>query len=260
MKSTPCPLPRNEYGALDANQILTPEQRLQFKNLLGKAIESGAVPASYITSSKKELECLNLDTFDVLVFRNKVKGLVIQARSFWKHLRKGYTRSQKTYFLVMRSGKTVDVKELENSTCVKRAKSTTALGQLVNHYRGTTTVACKPGATVAVRTGFKVLAKTIDGQLVSAFDGSEYQVGTWRMETAKADHGGGFYFYSDKELAISTTQSGETFARSVVEGKTLILCTVEYSGKQLKYSGGKRAVSRLRVIQELEPIVLDSNE
>jgi hypothetical protein len=259
-KTPPTNLPRDEYGALHVSQVLSPDQRLQLKELLAIAIKSGAVPAPYITSDKKELECLNLDTFDVLVFRGKVKGLVIQARSFWKNLRKGYTRSQKTYFLVMRSGKKVEVKELENSTCAKRAKSTTALGQLVNHYLGKTTVACKKGAKVAVRTGFKVLAKTADGRLVSAFDGSEYETGTWRMEAAKAGHGGGFYYYCERELAIDATRRGETFAKSVSEGKTLALCTVEYSGKEVAYGNGKLAASRLRIIGELEVVVLGAGE
>lgn len=259
-KTTPSTLLRDEYGALHVKQFLNLEQHLQLKDLLVKAVKSGAVPAAYLTGDKKEFECLNHDVYDVLLFRGKVKGLVVQARSFWKNLRKGYTRSQKTYFLVMRTGKKLEIKELENSTCAKRAKSTTALGQLVNHYLGKTTVACKLGATVAVRTGYKVLAETADGSLVSAFDSSGYEIGKWRMEAAKADHGGGFYYYCEKVLAVEATRRGETFTKSVSESKTLVLCEVEYSGKQIPYSGGKLAASRLRVIEELEVVLLDDGK
>jgi hypothetical protein len=182
-------LPRDEYGALYPSQVLPLEQQRQLKDLLGDAVATGIIPEPFITSTKKEIKCLNLDIFDVLVFRGKVKGLVVQARSFWKHIRKGYTRIQKTYFLVMRTGKKIEVKELENCTCVKRAKNTTVLGQLVNHYLGKTTVACKSGATVAAWTGYKVLAREENGDLVSAFDGSTYIPGIWREEAAKAGHG-----------------------------------------------------------------------
>ena len=230
---TTAALPRDEYGALYTSQVLSTEQQLQLKDLLDKAVATGIVPEPFITSSKKEIQSLNLDMFDVLVFRGKVKGLVVQARSYWKNIRKGYTRIQKSYFLVMRSGKKLDIKELENSTCVKRAKNTAALGQLVNHYLGKTTVACKSGATVAAWTGYKLLARDENSNLVSAFDGSAYLPGIWREETAMAAHDGGFYYYGAKELAISTTRLGATFAKSVSEGKSLVLCKVKCSGKQV---------------------------
>ena len=255
--TTTAALPRDEYGALYASQVLSTEQQLQLKKLLDKAVATGIVPQPFITSSKKEIDCLNLDIFDVMVFRGKVKGLVVQARSFWKNIRKGYTRIQKSYFLVMRSGKKLDIKELEKSTCVKRAKNTAALGQLVNHYLGKTTVTCNSGAKVATWTGYKVLARSDKGSLVSAFDGSAYVPGIWREETAMTDHGGGFYYYGAKELAISATRRGATFAKSVSEGKSLVLCKVECSGKQVGYTAGKWAASRLRVIEELEVVALD---
>jgi hypothetical protein len=253
-------LRRSEYGALDTTQVLSAEHRLQLKTLLELAVKGGAVPRTYISGDKKSFECMNHDAFDVLVFRGKVKGLVVQARYFWKDLRKGYTRGQKTYFLVMRSGKKAAVTELENSTCAKRAKNTTALGQLVNHYLGKKDIACKPLGKITIHTGYKVLAKTDDGKLVSAFDDSEYQAGMWRIEAAKADHGGGYYFYNDMTLAIHATKRGETFALSVSAGKTLVLCEVEYAGKKIAYSDGKWAASRVRVLRELETVSLDAEE
>jgi hypothetical protein len=93
--------------------------------------------------------------------------------------------------------------------------------------------------------------------LVSAFDGSAYVPGIWREKTATAGHRGGFYDYGDKELAVSSTRHGATFAKSVSEGKSLVLCKVECSGKQVGYSGGKWAAFRLRVIEELEAVALD---
>ena len=99
--------------------------------------------------------------------------------------------------------------------------------------------------------GYKVVAKTPEGALVSAFDGSIYKLGTWRSEAAQDDHGGGFYYYESEDLAIETTQGGHTFARCVSEGKQLVLCAVEVSGRVVEYDSGKRAASRLRILREL---------
>lgn len=106
-------------------------------------------------------------------------------------------------------------------------------------------------------TAFKVLAKTYDGRLVSAYDDSEYQLGKWRSEAAQPNHGGGFYYYLDDALAIEATKRGDTFAESVAAGKALVLCEVEIKGKQIEYGSGKWAASRLRVIEELGGVSID---
>lgn len=249
-------LPRNEYGALNLRLVLTVEQQAQVVAFLDSAVKAGLLPAPFITSGKQEFECLNLDVYDVLIFRGKVKSLVVQARSFWKHLRTRYTRGEKDYYLVTRACRQLTVEDIEKATCAKRAKNTTSLGQLVKHYLGKSTVACKK-AHVPVTTAYKVLAKTGDGKLVSAFDNSEYKVGVWRSEAAKPDHGGGFYYYLDDALAIDATKRGTTFAASVAAGKELMLCEVEIKGREIEYGDGKWAASQLRVISELESVRVD---
>lgn len=249
-------LPRDEYGALDLHRVISAELRTQVSVFVSDAVKAGHLPAPFVAYGKKEFECMNLDVYDVLIFRGKVKALVVQARSFWKNLRKGYTRSGKDYYLVIRSGRKFTAQEVEKSTCAKRAKNTTALGQLVKHYLGKTTVACKK-AHVPITTAYKVLAKTTDGRLVSAYDDSEYKVGIWRSEAAKADHGGGFYYYLDDALAIDATKRGDTFAASVAAGKELVLCEVEIKGREIEYGDGKWAASQLRVVSELGPVTIE---
>lgn len=249
-------LPRGEYGALYLHQVLSPELQAQASAFMGSAVKAGLLPAPFATRGKKEFECLNLDVYDVLLFRGKVKALVVQARTFWRDLRKGYTRSGKDYYLLVRAGHKTSVLEIDKSTCAKRAKNTTALGQLAKHYLGKTTVACKK-AHIPVSTAYKVLAKTDDGRLVSAYDDSEYKIGIWRSQAAKPDHEGGFYFYLDEALAIEATKRGDTFSASVAAGKKLVLCEVEIKGREIEYDAGKWAASQLRVIEELEPVTID---
>ena len=241
---------RDAYGALTPS-ALSDEHWRQAKALLDAAVKSGKVPAPYISGGKNEFECLNLDTYDLLISRRKVKALVVQARWFWKNSRKGYTRGSKTYYLVQKAAGRITVTELQAATCVKRAKNATALGQLVAHYLGKGELKCK---APAVYPGYKVVARTASGRLVSAFDGSEYKLGVWRSEMAREDHEGGFYYYEDAEEAVSATQRGRTFSTQVSEGKMLVLCEVEVSGRQVRYAEGKRAASRLRIVRELTQV------
>jgi hypothetical protein len=161
----------------------------------------------------------------------------------------------KSYYLVAAVRNKVTVQQLENATCAKRAKNTTKLGQLSAHYCGEITVRC-PSPLRTISTAFKVLAKADDDSLFSAFDGSEYHLGNWRAETARPNHGGGFYCYLDQELAIRATELGTTFHQNISEGKQLVLCEVEISGKRVAYDSGKLAVSRLRVVREIQVITL----
>lgn len=258
-KPTSTPLTRDQYGAISPASVLTPDQLKQMNALRDAAVKASKLPAPYIRSDKKELECLNLDIYDVLMFRGKVKGLIVQARTFWKHLRKGYTRTNKSYFLVLKSARRIEVTAVDSATCAKRAKNTVALGELVRHYQGKLVIKCKAPSSGSW-TGFKVLAKDDEGRLLSAYDGSPYCIDRWRSQAARENHGGGFYYYLDQQLAIDATGLGQTFSESVSAGKSLVLCEVEVSGRHIEYDFGKRAATRLRVIQELHAIAAPSSE
>lgn len=255
--ATPCALlSRDQYGALHIGAHLEPVQIEEVHSLIRRAAAmKDGIPATYQSFSTKEYECLNHDVYDVVLVRGKVRAVVVQTRLFWKHLRKSRSSLKKSYFLVSIVRNKVSVAPLENATCVKRAKNTSKLGQLAGHYLGTGTVRCvTPGSSVC--RAYKVLAKTGDGRLVSAFDGSEYQLASWRREAALPDHGGGFYFYWNEDLAVQATQRGDTFHSSVTGGKSLVLCEVEIGGKTVAYSTGKMAASRLRVVREVRAIGL----
>lgn len=251
-------LTRNEYGALNLNTHFSVEHRRQVKALLDEAIATSTGPsAAYIKGDSKEFECVNHDVYDVLLFRGKVRGLIIQERWFWKHKRKGHTSQLKDYFLIIRKNRKLRVEELDRRTCVKRAKNSNVLGALIKHYLGRAVVKCKP-AVSQVHKAYKVLARNEDGTLVSVYDDSPYKLGVWRSQRAEEDHGGGFYCYPDAETALHQTRTGCTFAESVSAGKELVLCEVEISGRQVWYDSGKLATSRIRVMSVLEVVLLEA--
>ena len=88
----------------------------------------------------------------MLLFRSKVKALVVQARTFWRDLRKGYTRSGKDYYLLVRAGRKTSVLEIDKSDLCETGENTTALGQLAKHYLGELVVACKKAHTPVTAT------------------------------------------------------------------------------------------------------------
>jgi len=253
--STTDTLQRDQYGALNLRQVLPPELQAQVAAFTAAAVKAGLLPEPFITGNAKEYECLNLDTYDVLIFRGKVKSLVVQVRTFWKNVRKGYSRSGKDYFLITRTGRKITMQVAEKTTCAKRAKNTTALGQLVQYYLGKQTIACKKPTTPNT-TAYKVLAKTTDGRLIGAYDDSEYKLGKWRSVAAKPALDGGFYDYLDEALSLNATKRGLAFAESLATGKTLVRCKVEIKGKEIEFGGGKWAASRLRVIEVVGEVAI----
>lgn len=243
-------LQRNEYGAISPDVALNDAQRRQLDDMLANAVCDGALKAPYLRRDRREFECLNHDTYDVLLERGHIRAVIVQERTYWKSLRKTRSRLTKRYVLLTRVQRSLRAEEVDTATCVKRAKNTKALGELVRHYTGAKPVACKT-PQVVVEPAFKVLARHADGTLRSVFDGSEYRAGVWRSEQAAPDHGGGYYFYWSEEEALAGLAGNTTFAAAWAEGLELVLCEVEVSGRTVAYDDGKHSASRLRVVCEV---------
>lgn len=246
-------LPRNQYGALNTSAVLDADGQEQLRKLLARAIEQGLLKAPFITSSAKEMESLNHDIFDVQVVRGRVRSVAVQARTFWRHLRKNRSRLTKEYcLLTVKRGK-VSSQPLDSATCTKRAKNTTKLGQLVAHYTGGKTLGCRKPA-VHKATGYKVLVCDANCTLSSVYDDSVYRPGVWRSQAALPDHGGGFYFYKSRQFALAAMRHNETFGDGWEDERRMVLCEVEVAGREVEYADYKFAASRLRVVQILEDI------
>lgn len=249
-RPTTPPMERDAYGALMPARVLSADGRTQLQALLAQAVSQGQLARPYIHSSKSEMECLNHDIYDVQVARGKVRAVVVQVRTFWRHLRKSRTRLSKAYVLITRTRRKLQVQQLDAATCVKRAKNTRRLGELVAHYTGGPEVRCKSPLHTRF-DGYKVVARDCDGTLRSVFDGSLYELNKWRQDAARPDHEGGLYYYRSLDAALDGIRSQQTFLPRYADGKTLTLCEVETAGQQVPYPNGKFAASRLRVTSVL---------
>jgi hypothetical protein len=247
------PLVRNEYGAISPKAALDDACLKQLHDILALAVKSGHLNAPYVRSDRREMESLNHDIYDVLLERGRIRGIIVQERTYWKDLRKSRTRLTKRYVLLTRVQRSLRAAELDTATCAKRAKNTATLGELVQHYTGVKPVRCK-APRVVVEHACKVLARDGDGTLRSVFDGSEYRVGVWRAQAAAPHHGGGYYFYWSEQDALAGIQANTTFAAAWKEGVELVLCEVEVGGRIIQYAEGKHAASRLRVSGELQTL------
>lgn len=243
------PLHRDEYGAISPRTLLSDACSKQLAAILALAVKMAHLTAPFVRQDRRELACLNHDVYDVLLERGQIRAVIVQERAFWKSLRKPRSRLTKRYVLLTREARSLRAQELDTSTCVKRAKNTSVLGELIRHYRGEKPVRCKT-PRVAVARAYKVLARDADGKLRSVFDDSEYRMGVWRSEAAAAGHGGGYYFYWSVRDALNGIAENTTFADAWKEGKHLVLCDVEVAGRTIEYGHGKNSASRLRVLSE----------
>ncbi len=102
---------------------------------------------------------------------------------------------------------------------------------------------------VSQYTVYKILHDD-NGILRSVYSGEDYTVGKQKMQKAQDEHNGGYYAFLSAEDAQRVHQSGKTFNREWIEGKSLVLCKGRAFGRPVSYSNGKRAFSRL-VIDEI---------
>ena len=127
-------LRRDEYGALDLPLVLTTELHTQVSALLNDTVNARYLPRPFSKGDAEWYEYLKLIIYDVHIFRGKVKGMVVQERRYWRNICGGHSGSSQSYFLVTRSGRKISVLDVGHWGCARRAKNTTALGQLVKHY------------------------------------------------------------------------------------------------------------------------------
>jgi hypothetical protein len=212
------------------------------QELLTLAISKGKLPREFIESDRKGKygSCLNYDLYDM-----KGATVLLQRRDCTMY--KGYWSPVKSYYLLRKMGKSVQVIKLDDSQkaiACKAAKMAIELGDAINSVQKKRLPKQKP------YLGYKVLDITT-GTPRSVYDGSEWPIGQTRVQRVRQGHNGGFYWYQTEDEARRLT---ETFNREWISGKRLGLFLVQADGQHTVYKNN-RASSRVTVLEQIASFV-----
>jgi hypothetical protein len=107
-----------------------------------------------------------------------------------------------------------------------------------------------------INVGYKLLAQRNGdpNHLASVWDGSEWDIGTERIERVKKEHGGGLYYYRDLAECLEAAASNSVFT-AAHDCRKLILVQVEATGRHVEYAGGKYAAEKITPVAVLASII-----
>ncbi len=235
---------RDAFGALR----LPPKSA---KELVQQAAARGKLPAAYDDLSwdrkgRASGEAVNHEIYDVN--DSETRALVCVRHAVGSKY--GVRTTSKEYFVIARHGRGIRVLEANKAVAAKAAKAAgDAMGVAIDTALGKRKLAVKTGT---VRTGYKVLVRTVDG-FASAWDGSEWIVGKARVEAATDDHTGGFYYYSTIEEALEAAACNDVFGEAR-DHRKLAVCEVEASGRHYEHCarvGTKLCATKVTVLREI---------
>ncbi len=162
----------------------------------------------------------------------------------------GVKTCSKEYFVIARHGRGVRVLPANKAVAAKAAKAAgDTIGQAIEVALGKAKLAVK---ATEIRTGYKLLARAECG-FVSAWDGSEWEIGKARIEASTSDHTGGFYYYATLDEALKAAASNDVFG-SAREHHKLAVVEVEASGRHYSHCatvGTKLCATKVRPIREV---------
>lgn len=237
---------RDQYGC-----IKTPSNAA--RAIVAQASKSKKIPASfddmswakrggrsYREGAALHHEICDYTTTQVLVCCREVEGT-----------KYGVKTLSKTYFVVRKHGRGVTATEASKAVAAKAAKAAVELGDALAVVQGKQKL---KNPTMATRTGFKMVRRDAAGALVSAWDGSPWDLGVTRAEKSTDDHTGGFYYYASAEEAIQAALENNIFSHHR-DHERLVLVEVEVKGRQHKIGSGKICATYMRPIREVFQLI-----
>ena len=165
--------------------------------------------------------------------------------------RYGVRTVSKEYYVLARHGRGVRVIQAKKAVAAKAAKSAEKLGEAIDVALGRAKLAI-PAARI--RTGYKLLVRTdTPGVYQSAWDKSEWVIGSARIERATDDHTGGYYYYASLDEALAAAEINDVFG-SARNHDRLAVVEVEASGMHYEHRatvGIKLCATKIRPIREI---------
>ena len=165
--------------------------------------------------------------------------------------RYGVATKSKRYFLVSRPAGKIAARELAIPVA-RYAKSPDCHAGDIVKIAGGKKIALRTAAQIEAEkeiAGFKLLKISVDGKLLSVWDGSVWQPGKTRAEFARDEHKSGLYYYRDLVSAIEAASKNEVF-REEMQHKNLGIFAVKTTGKQINY-GAKWAASKIVICEQV---------
>jgi len=243
---------RSQYGELITTGSTTTEDREQLLaayTMVAQAAKADKIPSAFDDMEwgrtgkergKRIGEARYHEVYDftpsaVLVYVRSVEGT-----------RYGQKTTDKSYYMVSKSGRGVKVAEASKAVAAKAAKAAgNTLGLAVAVAQGK-----RPSPApkcLTPRTGYKIVRREGDC-FVSVWDESDWTLGKTRIESATPDHNGGFYFYASLDEAIEQAVDRKTFgdARNYHD---LSILECQVAGRE--FGATKRCATKIKPVREV---------
>ena len=247
---------RNEYGALWSPEHDPAAELIRgARAMCGEAAQKGRIPAEFDTmtwerisskyGNKRIGEAVHHEVYDLGSDGRKVL-VCVRAVEGTKY---GIKTTSKTYYLIARHGRGLRVAEANKAIAAKAAKQAgDGLGLAIDILEGRAKLAA-PSAEW--RRGFKAVTRDDQGCLVSAWDGSSWDLGKLRTERATENHEGGFYYYATLAECRRAAERNDIFGEHRSHDR-LVFVEVEVSGREYHFGTGKRCVTHMRPLRVVE--------
>lgn len=225
---------RGTYG-----EILTATTVSAGREVIRRAIALKVLPAEYIECDRKGRgDCRNYDVYDRLGGQWLIQRRDTRIDKYGAH-------PIKSYYLLRRKGRGIEVTEVEKKAVANRAaKAAVKLGDAIRTLRGEKKL---PGHSIqdTLTTCYKAVA-IVDGQFRSIYDNSVvYEIGKTLVQKAQDDHSGGFYAYATEAEA----RSADVPPNSDNKNAPRAILKVEVSGRSVFYDSGKMAWTRMKPVE-----------
>lgn len=241
MKTT---ITRNGYGVIitatagwSGLGVEAPTSYSRGLDIIKQAVKQGLVEKSYDDISWDRKRRADGDALHHELYDFAAGSALICIRRSHGNGKYGISTTSKNYFIISRSAGKITVTPADKNRAAKLAKSELAWGGVIAALTGKKDIKIKVPKRTKTQTGYKLVTKNEEGNLVSVWDGSNWDLKKTRQQKATPDHSGGFYYYANIKEALEAAWNKEVFG-DCREHKNLLVVQVKADG--LHYNHGSK--------------------